>query len=176
MSLSKSDKDEIKRLIAEALAEYGSPASDTSSIDWEGWEKNGIKSKSTDLIIAPEDYIEGDKKIFTWDEAMAIEQKSRGWRLPTIAEWAHIVAEFGETDEGELDASVLAEAISLGANGYHNGSGLRHQGAYGNYWSRTAGSADDAYGLNFSTNGYFNLQYYNYKYNGFSVRLVKEVK
>lgn len=175
MSLSKSDKDEIKRLVAEALAEYGSLSKD-SSIDWEGWEKNGIKSKSTNLIIAPEDYTEGDKKFFTWDEAMAIEQKSRGWRLPTIAEWAHIVAEFGETDEGGLDASVLAEAISLGANGYHNGSGLRYQGAYGLYWSRTAGSADYAYNLNFNTNGVFNLQNDSDKYSGFSVRLVKEVK
>lgn len=39
------------------------------------WEERAIESKIANLLIAPEDYVEGDKHYFTYDEALEIEKK-----------------------------------------------------------------------------------------------------
>ena len=70
------------------------------------WKPNGtIKSKLLPIEIAANDYweasdddsdpavVNGKKRYFTWDEAMAIE--ASGWRLPTRTEWMRLCIEFG---------------------------------------------------------------------------------
>lgn len=152
------------------------------STDWDKWKRDGIKSKSTGLIIAPEDYAKRDKKQFTWSEAMAIEKNAPdGWRLPTIAEWGHILAEFGENENGELDATSLKDKLKLKLDGWYDFDDKKshNQGVYGYYWSRTSHSSNNDYAMYFyfvGTSGWFNLQYNRYKYNGFSVRCVLDAK
>lgn len=138
------------------------------------WEKNGIRSKLTGLIIAPRDYAEGGKKHFTFEEALQINRELKdGWRLPTRSEWALICEEFGQKD-GELDADTLVNNLTLGKNGYVYSGSLYCAGSYGNYWSSTANSSTNAYYLLFhSSSVYPSLS--NYRYFGRSVRCVRSI-
>lgn len=61
------------------------------------WNKDGIRSELAKVLIAPEDYVEDEKKYFTWEEACEIKDKlNNGWRLPTRSEWVLICEEFGQ--------------------------------------------------------------------------------
>lgn len=138
------------------------------------WEKHGIKSKLTGLIIAPEDYIEGDKWHFTFDEALQINRKLKdGWRLPTRSEWALICEEFGQKD-GELDADTLVNNLTLGKNGYVVNGSLANASSDGNYWSSTASSSTSAYALHFDSSSVAPSSS-NYRYFGRSVRCVRSI-
>lgn len=129
-------------------------------------------SRLTNLIIAGEDYVEGDKKHFTYDEAMDIQRSlPDGWRLPTRSEWALICEEFGQK-EGELDTNTLVNNLRLGRNRYVNNGSLTSAGSNGYYWSSTAYSATYAYNLYFSSSN-VNPSNSNNRRNGFSVRLVR---
>lgn len=126
-----------------------------------------IKSKLANLLIAPEDYIEGEKKYFTYDEAMAIEKKlNNGWRLPTRHEWALICEEF--------DPELLTKNLGLGKKGYVLNGSLNAVGSGGYYWSRTvySGGSQYAYYLAFHSS----RVRLNVRYLGFSVRCVKELE
>ena len=146
--------------------------------------KGTIKSKLLPIEVATNDYwetsdddsdpavVNGEKRYFTWDEAMAI--KADGWRLPTRTEWMRLCIEFGEI-HGDIDPDILTEALGLGKNGYVYSGPPRNAGYEGDYWTSTAGpSTGVAYYLYFdpgsvdpgSCNRYF----------GFSVRLVRDVK
>lgn len=135
-----------------------------------------IKSKLANLLIAPEDYIEGNKKHFTYDEAVAIEKKLEdGWRLPTRHEWALICEEFACGSDGQLDPKLLTKNLGLGKKGYASSGSLASVGSDGYYWSRTAGSSTNAYRLYFNSSGVYPANGDN-RYYGFSVRLVKELE
>lgn len=149
------------------------------------WKPNGtIKSKLLPIEIATNDYwetsdddndpaiVNGKKRYFTWDEAMAI--KADGWRLPTRAEWAGLCVEFGEKN-GDIDHDVLTEALKLSEKGYANSS-LCGGGDYGYYWSSTADPLlDSAYVLYFYS--CFVCSSTGVPYGcGLSVRLVRDVK
>ena len=140
--------------------------------DFEKWEESGVISHFTNLIIAPEDYYEGDKKLFTWDEAMALDLPD-GWRLPTSKEWLLICTEFGATDD-EYDAEAIQTKLWLDLNGRLDADSVSGQGRYGYWWSSTAYNSNLAYYLDLTTT-YVNPQNSNYKDSGFSVRCVKEV-
>lgn len=162
---------------SEGLIKNGFVETIEPSHDFENWEKNGIKSKLANILIAPEDYIEGDKKHFTWDEAMEIEKKlNNGWRLPSRHEMVLIAEEFSrnvETDE--LEGKYLQKNLGLRLSGYKSTSVLYNTGTYGFYWSRTASSTTFAYYLSFdSTNIY--PAYLSNRYVGYSVRLVKDLE
>lgn len=140
----------------------------------ESWEENGIVSKIAGVIIAPEDYVEGDKKHFTFDEALEIEKKLEdGWRLPTRSEWALICEEFGQKD-GKLDKSTLIHNLHLKQNGYIMDNNHYDAGNLGYYWSSTALSSTSAYTLYFYSNVFPSIT--SARYNGLSVRCVKENK
>lgn len=138
-------------------------------------ECNTIKSKLANVIIAGCDYEEGDKKHFTWDEAMALKDKlPHGWRLPTRSEWALICEEFGQKD-GRLDADTLIKNLGIGRHGYLYSGKLNYAGNYGRYWSSTPHSnGTNAYNLYFDSG--VSPSDYNLRYNGTSVRLVKDME
>lgn len=150
------------------------------------WHPRGIiKSKMLPIEIATNDYwvasdddsnptvVDGKKRYFTWDEAMAI--KTDGWRLPTRAEWMALCIEFGEKN-GDIDPSVLSKTLKLKKNGAVYSGSLWFAGSYGLYWSSTASSsASGAYYLYFRSGGVFPSNYY-YRYAGQSVRSVRDVK
>ena len=136
-------------------------------------------SKLAGVEIAAEDYIEGDKKHFTWDEAMeAVEELGNGWRLPTRKEWSLICEEFGCDEDGKLSGGLLAKNLNLKANGwkdYGNGS-LYGSGSNGYWWSSTAYNTTNRYYLYYNTsNGLYSGNYY-YRYYGLSVRLVRDAE
>ena len=56
-------------------------------------------------------------------------------------------------------------------SGNYNTGGANNLGVNGNYWSRTANSAQNGYNLNLNTSG-VNPANNNNKYNGFAVRCV----
>lgn len=150
------------------------------------WKPKGtIKSKLLPIEIAANDYweasddnenpmvVRGKKQYFTWDEAMAI--KADGWRLPTRTEWMALCIEFGEKG-GDIDHDALTKALGLGKNGYVVSGSLKYAGYSGGYWSSTAcSSASYAYDLYFYSGRVYPSNFSN-RYNGFSVRLVRDVK
>jgi len=147
--------------------------------DETNWEDNAIKSELAKVLIAPVDYIEGDKKHFTWEEAWEIYGKlDNGWRLPTRHEWVMICEEFGQKD-GRLDTETLMKNLRVGLNGgdWHDGEGICLAGDCGYYWSSTPVSdGTNAYRLNFNgTSGIYPSVSPNRQY-GFSVRLVKDLE
>lgn len=147
------------------------------SHDFESWEKNGIKSNLANILIAPEDYTEGNKKHFIWNDALEIEKKlNNGWRLPSRHEIALIAEEFGrnlETDK--LESKYLQKNLGLGLNGYQSAYSLRDLNTGGYYWSRTAYSTTLAYYLYFNSTDISPAVSSN-RYVGFSVRLVKDLE
>lgn len=148
----------------------------------DAWEREGIVSKLANILIAPEDYAEGNKKHFTWDEAMKIEGRlPAGWRLPTRRELALICEEFACDKNGRLSPDLLENRLKFKKNGFTAGdafddsSSLYAAGSNGRYWSSTANYSYYAYYLNFNSGGIFPA--YNYsKYYGYSVRCVKDLR
>lgn len=160
------------------LLEYGFIERISNKEQFLQWEKGGIVSKLANVIIAPEDYTEDSKEHFTWDEAMAIEEKLKnGWRLPTRHEWVLIAEEFGrDTEKDEFGGKLLKEALSLNMNGYKDCDGrIWSQGSIAYYWSRTANSSTNAYYLYLNSSGNLYPAYINNRYYGYSVRCVKEI-
>ena len=148
----------------------------------DAWEKGGIVSKLANILIAPEDYAEGDRKHFTWDEAMKIEKKlPAGWRLPTRRELALICEEFACDKNGRLSPDLLENRLKFKKNGFTAGdafddsSSLYAAGSNGYYWSSTANASSSAYYLSFASGGIYPANYSN-KYLGHSVRCVKDLE
>lgn len=135
-------------------------------------------SKLAGVEIAAEDYVEGGKKHFTWDEATeAVKKLGNGWRLPTRKEWSLICEEFGCDEDGELSGGLLAKNLNLKANGWKDYTGsLYDSGSVGNWWSSTANDTATYYRLlcNIS-GGLFSGGSYDRDY-GFSVRCVRDIK
>lgn len=166
MSLTKKDKEEITKIVVDTITamQLGAKAIEEGNRNFEleqlgkKWKDNGIKSESTGLIIAPEDVeIDGETE-FTWDEAMALEKEGKipeGWRLPTRHEWAMIIEEFGQDDNGAIDGDKLENSLTLDKYGY--------------YWSSTV-SGSSSYYLHFGSSS-ANTYAYN-RTSGFSVRCV----
>lgn len=182
-AFTKAEQKEIKKLIQEALGSIVTGADKQKDTpDFDDWKERAIKSETTGLLIAPEDYYVGEKEFFTWDEAMeALE--GTPWRLPTAAEWMAICAEFGN-DNGIVTAEKLEENLGLGMNGWvwdgdmgdynksYSNSSIELVGTSGYYWSASAtSSAAYAYYLYFYS-GAVGPQYSSTKLSGFSVRCV----
>lgn len=190
MSLTKKDKKEIKTLIGEAidslikgtlddLKGYHDDDDEAQEIQTQinEWETGAINT-GLGFVMAPEDYHEGDKQHFTWDEAMDIQEniKASGWRLPTVAEWVQMYGRFGIDVYGHDDPDALSSQLLLKKAGYYFSGSFNGGGGYGGYWSSTASSTSNAYYLSFYSS-FVNPQYnYSKAYYGFSVRMIKEVK
>lgn len=165
----------------ERLLEYGfiKEMSESVTKDFAEWERKGIKSKLANILIAPEDYAEGDKKHFTWDEAIALEKNlPNGWRLPSRHEMVLIAEEFGRNlGTDKLEGEWLQKNLGLGLNGYtgYSYSSPYGVGSSGYYWSRTAGGSTYAYRLYFHSSNVYPANYDNRRY-GYSVRCVKDLE
>lgn len=136
-----------------------------------------IVSKLAGVEIATKDYTEGDKKLFTFDQACSIEKKlNNGWRLPTRKEWVLICEEFTCGDDGNLDAQLLMDKLGLGLHGWQDDEDqqLRSVGSGGFYWSSVADSATYARNLDFNAANVYPSSSFNRGF-GFSIRLVKDV-
>lgn len=133
-------------------------------------------SKLAGVEIAAEDYVEGDKKHFTWDEAIeAVKKLGNGWRLPTRKEWSLICEEFGCDEDGELSGGLLAKNLNLKANGWKDGNGsLDYSGSYGFWWSSTVSGTTGRYGLYYDTSDGLNSGNYDSRDRGSSVRCVRD--
>lgn len=150
----------------------------TSEDNEDGSNKPPIVSHLAKVLIAPEDYSEGDKKYFTYDEACAIEKKlDNGWRLPARQEWVLICEEFG-TKGGVYNVDTLMKNLGLGKNGllYSGDDEPSYAGYDGYYWSSTPNGSSYAYNLNFYGTSYIYPSYNHNRYYGLSVRLVKDLE
>lgn len=133
-------------------------------------------SKLAGVEIADKDYTDGDKKYFTYDEALEVEKGLKdGWRLPTRHEWALICEEFANDKNDRLSVKLLMEKLGLCLNGYRDNDGnICGEDRDGNYWSRSSySSTGNAYYLGFDT-GVYPSNYY-YRYGGFSLRCVRDL-
>lgn len=167
MALTKEDLSEIRNIVGEMLK--GDQANLEN--DFARWEKEGIKTKVG--LLAPENYKEGDKEHFTWNEAMALDLPD-GWRLPTMGEWAMICEEFGKDEDGRIRGDILEEKLKLSKNGYADSDDdLASQGDYAYYWSATVCSDSSyAYYLYFLSGSVYPANYRD-KSGGFALRLIK---
>lgn len=149
------------------LLEYGFVEKTADEDKFDRWQKEGIVSQLANVIIAPEDYTEGDKVNFTFDEAKELEKSlPDGWRLPTRKEWVLICEEFAWNNKTkDLDPKLLTSKIKIPLD----------QVSILYYWSRTAYSSTNAYYLAFSSSALYPADY-SLRYFGYSVRLVKEIK
>lgn len=180
---------EIQEQLNELQKELNKLKEEPTRIDISNWEENGIIPESAKIIVAPEDYweegedgefgvVDGKKRYFTWDEAMAVGQKlGDGWRLPTTQEMMHLVAEFGLDKDGDGDSEKFIKELGFGLNGYYNyiNGNLYNRGSNGYYWEGKAFSGTYARYLGFSST-YLYPQSTSSKGDGFSVRLVKDLK
>lgn len=161
-----------------ALLTNGFIEPENPEVDFDRWEREGKRSKLADVIIAPEDYEEGEKKYFTWQEAMdKTKELDNGWRLPTHKEWNLIAWEFGEKDD-ELDSETLRKNLNLELKGYIDKDGdLGNSGIYGCGWSSRVNSSDVryAYILRFNASDAYPSNIGS-RWNGFPLRLVKDVE
>lgn len=178
MTLSKKDKDEIKLLIVETMKEVElgrEIPSAKNSPDFDFWKDNLIEL-DCGLKFAPENYYEGDKRFFTWDEAKKIEKEvliPNGFRLPTLADWTAAFCECGQEEDGEDDPDKFEETLKLSKEGcwdWYNAS-ENDQGSYGYFWSGTPSSETTAYYLGYWSTGVSPQSNYNKGY-GFSIRCV----
>ena len=94
----------------------------------------------------------------------------KGWRLPTGGDSGEFQSLYNQynTSANMRDAT---NGPGFVLSGYRLGSSTRDQDSYGYYWSSTALSSNDAYGLHLGRS-YVVPAYNNYKYRGFSARCV----
>lgn len=128
-------------------------------------DRDTIKLKILPLELAGHDLKIGDKTEFTWDEAVkeVKEMESSGWRLPTAHEWVLIAEELALAEDGDLDGEKLLKTMHCDSS-------------YGSWWSSTSFGLSNAFYLDVDTDGYVDPRDYDDRRDGFSVRLVKEVK
>ncbi|MBR3324421.1 DUF1566 domain-containing protein, partial [Candidatus Saccharibacteria bacterium] len=88
-----------------------------------------------------------------------------GWRLPTKSEYETLMGTYN------TGAKLTASPFLAVYAGTYNTSSLGNGGSVGYYWSSTAYSSSNAYGLRFNSSGAV-VDNYN-KRNGFSVRCVQ---
>lgn len=184
MSLTKKDTEEItklvKQIIGESQTDNGGQVelvdkAQEIQMQINKWDAKAI-STGLGFVIAPENYYEGDKQHFTWDEAMDIQEniKASGWRLPTVAEWVQLYGRFGIDVYGQDDPDALSSQLLLKKAGYYLSGSFLLGGSGGLYWSSTAGSTSDAYLLYFDSSVVYPQNGGNKANNGFSVRMIKE--
>lgn len=135
-------------------------------------------SKLAEIEIADKDYTEGDKKYFTFAEALEVEKKMEGtgWRLPTRHEWALICEEFANGEDDKLKPELLKKKLGLGKHGYYNPDikKVYNPGYNANYWSRSSLDSNYAFYLYFIDTDVYPSSYWT-RYNGFSLRLVRDL-
>ena len=111
-----------------------------------------VGSCTPGLIILPDD----------WSCPYGVTDVVRG-----TSSWSNV---YSYSQWAQLEA---AGAVFLPAAGSRNGTSVRYVCSYGHYWSSSYSSSNGACYLDFWSGG-VNPNNYNYRYYGFSVRLVSE--
>lgn len=108
------------------------------------------------------------KHYYNWTTANIIAREiGDGWRLPTKEELENLCKELGKDFYKIMKPELNGYCLSTG--------GLGGQGSNGYWWSSTPYSTAYAYLMNFNSSA-VNPSYNNHKYNGFTVRLVREIE
>lgn len=133
-------------------------------------------SKLAEVGIADKDYTEGDKKHFTFEEALEVEKKMEGtgWRLPTRHEWALICEEFANGEDDKLKPKLLEEKLGLGKYGHCIEDEVCSSGEIAYYWSRSSRNSSYAFYLAFNDVNAWPSGY-SYRHYGRSLRLVRDL-
>lgn len=96
--------------------------------------------------------------------------------LPTCEQWDELNQHcklLWDLKEKRLEiVGPNGNKIILPAAGYRDGTSFNLVGSHGLYWSKTSSSATNAYDVCFNA-VYFNSQFSNYRYYGFTIRLIK---
>ena len=116
---------------------------------------------------------------YTWDAAMRVAKSIPGWHLPSAEEWNTAAEACGATVVGNkhdyAGTHKLYDSLRvLPVGGYSDGS-FFDVGSYACFWSAAEYNSSRAYTRNFDTSDPM-YQYAGYKDDGFSVRLVKDIK
>ena len=114
----------------------------------------------------------GDKTFFSFDDSV----NAFGKNLPSKDDWKELFGKssysWNEERKGYDVTGPNGNSIFLPAAGYRGGDIVVSVGSYGHYWSSSVCDESRAFGVFFSS-GYLNPQDYGYRYDGFSVRLVR---
>lgn len=117
----------------------------------------------------------GKKHHFTYNEAMkhfgdCMPDYNQYRELIILCKWEWVKL-FGGKVQGYRVTGPNRNSIFLSASGCYYGTSLYYAGSCGNYWSTRYYSSSNVYYLYFSSSG--KLMNYNYRFYGFSVRLIK---
>ena len=102
-----------------------------------------------------------------------------GWTLPTQSQFSTLYNNYNSAALMEVDNPTTTKENSAGKipgfllSGLYFTGGASNRGSYGNYWSRTAYSAQYARSLYVNTSSVYPANY-NDKYSGFAVRCIAQ--
>lgn len=167
---SEEQLNEIRERLG--LGEHTKPETQKGCFDWEA-AKNNLIETDCGITLCREDYFDGDKKHFTFDEALEIEKeaKKHGFRLPTVVEFEKLYAFYGLGEDGKDTIQRFIDELSFTYAGNYDGTSLNNVGTNGYYWSSSIYSTYSSYLLYFNTSNVY-PQDYSYKYLGFAVKFI----
>ncbi len=114
----------------------------------------------------------GEEAFFTFDESV----NTFGNNLPSWEDWKELFDncsyKWNKQKKGFDITGSNGNSIFLPAAGYRNGVSMYNVGSCGRYWSSSVYDENYAYNA-FLYSGYLDPHDNSYRYNGFSVRLVK---
>lgn len=144
--------------------------------DWEKAKENLIET-DCGITLCRDDYIEGDKKHFTFGEALEIEKeaKKHGFRLPTVVEFEKLYAFYGLGEDGEDTIQRFIDELGFTYAGYYDVTTLLNVGTDGYYWSSSIYDTYVSYVLLFDTSS-VSPKGYGRKCFGRSVKFVYDEK
>ena len=178
---------------------YWTPASTATTIDFQntgpisGWQSSNTAPYSASKTDSTETGHDSLGNWYNWTAAIASNDSSllmldtinnitknpqnsicpKGWRLPTISSQSEAV--HGSTNEyarlNYLYNSLISSPLYFKLAGAIRGASLIDLSTYGNYWSSSINSSDNAYRMSLMNN-YSSLADYRPKNNGFSIRCV----
>ena len=142
--------------------------------DWEVAKDNLIKT-DCGITLCREDYFEGDKHHFTFDEALEIEKeaKKHGFRLPTPIDFTKLYAFYGVEKSGRDTPRRFINELGFTYAGYYKGATLYSVGANGDYWSSSVYGIGGGYRLLFNTMHVY-PQDYSSEDNGLAIKFIYE--
>ena len=139
--------------------EYLSDRKDGNSKVLYGQGKVGDENKYCGMIILPDGW--------TWAGDLVSYEKT--WKSGASA-WLN---QYGLSDWSKMET---AGALFLPAAGYREGTALHTQNSYGDYWYSSFLSGSSAGSLSFKSSTVNLENKFGYRYRGFSVRLIHDIK
>lgn len=124
--------------------------------DWEKAKENLIET-DCGITLCRDDYFEGDKKHFTFNEALKIEKeaKKHGLRLPTAADFVKLYAFYGLGEDGVDTPRRFVDKLGFSCSGRRDDMGSNYDGSNGYYWSSSVYDIYDGYYLYFSSSNVY---------------------